>query len=612
MNIVLAGGRSALFDALIRRLSRETHRLFHLTGTESIENNNPRIYEQFHFLYLSEMIPNILERCNPDVIIFMGDYDTNLSERIDKTQETVYISGLLNIIDAAERLKKPVRFIFLSSERGYELDYKQNISELTAMNPDSNRQRLIKQCEEILLGHIKVGKVDPVVLRLDHVYGTPVGSKDLPEDIDMMVYRAVSDGAIVTNPLHEISMLHVKDAAECISKVVNARTHNRPLYHVSSGTVMNETELAELVIRGIGANVTVRASNGVPIRRVLAGDYFASEFEPRFETEPRRVVPKIASDMNARSHALFGVSAPRDSFLSRISGKLVAFISRTRRSQPQSIERFSAVEDDRASFMALQDQMRPDANVLEKRELEEVIFDAVELIGKWMGTNDVSIYTVDSGTYASLFSASSERAECLGNLIKYPGMTKMYNVFKEGHVYMNHDGDESYPHMADVIKKGDKYRLIIMLWGLPDEYSEHEKVERLRALEDLICEKLLSANKYMVSIRRHYFKPNGEAKVLSYEVFTALTRAFLDAKQKNLVKVIMMEIVVRGTHASEKLNTVAGLVRCTDYIGMLHDGGYYVLLSNMDEENADYVKNRLEQNGIPTQIVEDDKLLPIL
>lgn len=56
---------------------------------------------------------------------------------------------------------------------------------------------------------------------------------------------------------------------------------------------------------------------------------------------------------------------------------------------------------------------------LEQRMPDEVIFYAVEMLGKLMKTKDVALYNVVSKDYARIFSASSQKARSLGNSIRY-------------------------------------------------------------------------------------------------------------------------------------------------------------------------------------------------
>ena len=103
---------------------------------------------------------------------------------------------------------------------------------------------------------------------------------------------------------------------------------------------------------------------------------------------------------------------------------------------------------------------------LEQRMPDEVIFYAVEMLGKLMKTKDVALYNVVNKDYARIFSASSQKARSLGNSIRYREMTDIYDALKEQKVYINKKMDEQYPLMARGIYEGEEVQMIVMMWGL--------------------------------------------------------------------------------------------------------------------------------------------------
>ena len=99
---------------------------------------------------------------------------------------------------------------------------------------------------------------------------------------------------------------------------------------------------------------------------------------------------------------------------------------------------------------------------LEQRMPDEVIFYAVEMLGKLMKTKDVALYNVVSKDYARIFSASSQKARSLGNSIRYREMTDIYDALKEQKVYINKKMDEQYPLMARGIYEGEDLCCVLL------------------------------------------------------------------------------------------------------------------------------------------------------
>ena len=50
---------------------------------------------------------------------------------------------------------------------------------------------------------------------------------------------------------------------------------------------------------------------------------------------------------------------------------------------------------------------------------------------------------------------------------------------------------------------------------------------------------------------------------------------------------------------------IAGSLRQSDYVGTMPDGGLYVLLSNTNRENAQFVIKRFEELGLRLCIAEE-------
>ena len=95
---------------------------------------------------------------------------------------------------------------------------------------------------------------------------------------------------------------------------------------------------------------------------------------------------------------------------------------------------------------------------LEQRMPDEVIFYAVEMLGKLMKTKDVALYNVVSKDYARIFSASSQKARSLGNSIRYREMTDIYDALKEQKVYINRKWMSSIHLWQEESTKVKRYR----------------------------------------------------------------------------------------------------------------------------------------------------------
>ena len=170
---------------------------------------------------------------------------------------------------------------------------------------------------------------------------------------------------------------------------------------------------------------------------------------------------------------------------------------------------------------------------LEQRMPDEVIFYAVEMLGKLMKTKDVALYNVVSKDYARIFSASSQKARSLGNSIRYREMTDIYDALKEQKVYINKKMDEQYPLMARGIYEGEEVQMIVMMWGLSWEKMTLGQANFLTVVSYLIQNAVLRAQRYMQALEEKRYSQN--SRILEPEAFESLVQAYMKAKLKNLV-----------------------------------------------------------------------------
>ena len=72
----LIGGEGRFMDAMINKLNKDGHRVYLLTGSKNSQTSYQKVFEKYNFEYDSDSIREILVSANPDVVIFMGAYDS--------------------------------------------------------------------------------------------------------------------------------------------------------------------------------------------------------------------------------------------------------------------------------------------------------------------------------------------------------------------------------------------------------------------------------------------------------------------------------------------------------------------------------------------------------
>ncbi len=246
-------------------------------------------------------------------------------------------------------------------------------------------------------------------------------------------------------------------------------------------------------------------------------------------------------------------------------------------------------------------------SALDQYSQEEVLFYAADTIGKIMKTDDVAVYTVSNGTYARLFSATSEKARCMGNSIRYTELGEVYEAFLERKVYINKKLKKEYPLMANAVYDDEnRIQIIIMIWGLPWESMTLGQMNQLVVVSSLIGNAVLRANRYLRALEEERFIEG--TKLMESDAFTGLLKAYVNAEKKGWTQCTVLELIAEeDTDIMAAGQVIAGFLRQHDYVGM-SDGKIYVLLSNTREEEAVIVVNRIAEKGYSCRIVEGDEI----
>jgi len=247
-------------------------------------------------------------------------------------------------------------------------------------------------------------------------------------------------------------------------------------------------------------------------------------------------------------------------------------------------------------------------SALDQYSQEEVLFYAADTIGKIMKTDDVAVYTVSNGTYARLFSATSDKARCMGNSIRYTELGEVYEAFREKKVYINKALKKEYPLMANAVYDDeDRIQILVMIWGLPWESMTLGQMNQLVVVSSLIGNAVLRANKYLRALEEERFIDG--TKLMESEAFTGLMHAYVNAEKKGWTQCTVLELLTgEGVDIKAAGQEIAGILRQHDYVGMLDDGRIFVLLSNTREEEASIVIGRIAEKGYGCRIVDGGEL----
>lgn len=317
MNILIAGGPGGPLEDIVNKLKKEGHRVYILAGT-SIKNHtyNRKVFETYYFPYDCACMNEIYESVNPDVLLFMGAYDTNFQWK-DSTQDSVtFYAGLSNLLLSYSQWGKG-RFVYLSSHEVFleKEDSGQPIQEKDTKGRIMTLHHGWEMCES----YRKKKALDILTLHLDHLYGMPGEITDL---CGRMCLEAVQEQKVIVHSKDKFSMLYYADAVEAIYKIIACEAHEESVYIVSSGQTTDEMELANMVAQKAGASIEiVDHSHGVGEDKVLSGDKFEKEFSFVAMHQMEHTIKQMILYMRKHKQA-FGIPFLEDKIVSKFPAKI--------------------------------------------------------------------------------------------------------------------------------------------------------------------------------------------------------------------------------------------------------------------------------------------------
>lgn len=279
MVVFLVGGESRLMDALITKMEKDGHKTYLLTGKRDGRGKYRRVFERYNFPYDSESVREIFSNVNPDLVIFLGAYDTNYDWSDARRESVRFTADLTNLLSAYAFNPKG-RFVYLSSEAVYGRSYMEDIHETEPASAKSFQAMAILQGENICKSYRDTREMDTRILRFDHLYDTPRKGKADNNPCFQMTLEMLKTNQIAANSRNAFSMIYQNDAVEFAYRVMMEEHPKYPLYHITSGEVITQMDLAKLIQQNAGEGVEIRDDTvGEGFRLALDGSRYQQEFD---------------------------------------------------------------------------------------------------------------------------------------------------------------------------------------------------------------------------------------------------------------------------------------------------------------------------------------------
>lgn len=100
------------------------------------------------------------------------------------------------------------RFLYLSSENVFGKSYPEDVQETESVSANSFHALAVAQGEETCKNYYSTRGMESIVVRIDHLYGTPVKGKMQTDPCFQMTLEMLKSGKIAANGRNLFSMIH--------------------------------------------------------------------------------------------------------------------------------------------------------------------------------------------------------------------------------------------------------------------------------------------------------------------------------------------------------------------------------------------------------------------
>ena len=160
------------------------------------------------------------------------------------------------MISAYSSVKKG-RFLYISSQEVFGRSYIEDIKEDEPVSAANFRALALAQGEEICKSYYNTRGMQSIIVRMDNLYGTPKKGKKENNPCFNMTLEMLKNNKVSANSRNLFSMIHQNDAVQFLYQLVIAPKLEHSIYHISSGSIISQMQLAHMVSSAGGNGVEV-------------------------------------------------------------------------------------------------------------------------------------------------------------------------------------------------------------------------------------------------------------------------------------------------------------------------------------------------------------------
>lgn len=237
------------------------------------------------------------------------------------------------------------------------------------------------------------------------------------------------------------------------------------------------------------------------------------------------------------------------------------------------------------------------AKKLDSTTVEHVFLEALHALEGVLDNRSICIYRCDARmNYARLVICSKEVFPITEKSLELGRLDRMLPELGDGNVWVNRERLPGYPEYAMVLYHDDKpIALITVKRAAYDQFSIYYE-NLIKIICGLIKISLIRAIEYNSKTETEKYIPGSH--ILKNEYFGELIRNKEEMAQSGTSEYLLLHIDTSAENRTDIANTITGLVRNTDELGLGKDGELYLCLSQTNASNVGYVLDRLKSKGL--------------
>lgn len=231
----------------------------------------------------------------------------------------------------------------------------------------------------------------------------------------------------------------------------------------------------------------------------------------------------------------------------------------------------------------------------------DIFMNGVDTLERIMDNRSIAIYTLDEDqSYARLVACSKQMRPRLLKSMKVEDCQEVYDTIKGDEIWKNTEFLEDAPMYAYGINQQGKVLILIALYEADENQLGLYYTNLFGILCNLIRVSFIRAFEFQNAIEDEKYLAG--TVILKPEYFNELLEIQKKMEEAGMASYVLLRL--SSTDGSYVNEAFSGLIRHSDVLGMLEDGNYYLMLTQVTKQNFDVIGNRLAAKGFDYEIVK--------